>query len=129
MGNWSELQEDLLVLIAKQIAVFKDFVSFGGVCRSWRLVAVKQNFKVSQHLCLPKKKRPVLIKSAGQVAVWVELHCRGFGGMGLQHPFIPLGLSLDNGREEISVGTFSGNSVYIWMSREHPSGCFPETEA
>ncbi|KAG5560251.1 hypothetical protein RHGRI_003518 [Rhododendron griersonianum] len=26
------------------------------------------------------------------------------GGMGLQHPFIPLGLSLDNGREEINGG-------------------------
>lgn len=59
MGNWSELQEDLLVLIAKRIAQFEDFVSFGGVCRSWRLVAVKKNFKASQQIpwliCLLKK--------------------------------------------------------------------------
>lgn len=34
----------------------------------------------------------------------------GGGGMGLQHPFIPLGLSLDNGREEINGGGFTGKS-------------------
>ncbi|KAH7841665.1 hypothetical protein Vadar_032841 [Vaccinium darrowii] len=48
MGNWAELLEDLLVGIAKRIPVFEDFVAFGGVCRSWRSVAIKQNFKGSQ---------------------------------------------------------------------------------
>ncbi|XP_058211427.1 putative F-box protein At5g55150 [Rhododendron vialii] len=48
MGNWAELLEDLLVGIAKQIPALEDFVAFGGVCRSWRLVAIKHNFKGSQ---------------------------------------------------------------------------------
>lgn len=30
--------------------------------------------------------------------------------MGLQHPFIPLGLSLVNGREEINGGAFPGKN-------------------
>lgn len=50
MGNWAELLEDLLVGIAKRIPVFEDFVAFGGVCRSWRSVAIKQNFKGSQQI-------------------------------------------------------------------------------
>ncbi|KAI8539085.1 hypothetical protein RHMOL_Rhmol09G0153700 [Rhododendron molle] len=34
------------------------------------------------------------------------------GGMGLQHPFIPLGLSLVNGREEINGGAFPGRNLH-----------------
>ena len=39
MGNW--------VNLAERINLFEDFVAFGGVCRPWRLVAVKENFNGS----------------------------------------------------------------------------------
>ncbi|XP_058203102.1 uncharacterized protein LOC131317581 [Rhododendron vialii] len=50
MGNWAELPEDLLVLTAKKITLFKDFLSFSGVCRSWRSVAINDNFKGSEQI-------------------------------------------------------------------------------
>ncbi|KAI8569543.1 hypothetical protein RHMOL_Rhmol02G0286700 [Rhododendron molle] len=50
MSNWAVLLEDLLIRIAERIDFLKDFSSFGRVCRSWRLVAVKENFKGSQQL-------------------------------------------------------------------------------
>ncbi|KAF7150388.1 hypothetical protein RHSIM_Rhsim02G0249600 [Rhododendron simsii] len=45
MGNWDELQSDLVVLVAKRIGLLEDFLAFGGVCRSWRSAAAKENFK------------------------------------------------------------------------------------
>ncbi|KAF8369923.1 hypothetical protein HHK36_032042 [Tetracentron sinense] len=59
MVNWSELHEDLLALIAKQLILYEDFVTFGGVCSSWRSVAVKKNFNPSLQipwLMLAEKK-------------------------------------------------------------------------
>ncbi|KAF7151204.1 hypothetical protein RHSIM_Rhsim02G0225500 [Rhododendron simsii] len=50
MGKWAELPEDILVLIAKQITLFEDFLFFSGVCRSWRSVAVNDNFKGSEQI-------------------------------------------------------------------------------
>ncbi|KAI8569477.1 hypothetical protein RHMOL_Rhmol02G0282100 [Rhododendron molle] len=50
MGNWADLGEDLLSLIAKRVALYDDFLSFGGVCRSWRSVAVVKNFRGSEQI-------------------------------------------------------------------------------
>ncbi|KAF8412280.1 hypothetical protein HHK36_000241 [Tetracentron sinense] len=59
MSNWSELPNDLLGLIAKRVIIYEDFVAFGGVCNSWRSVAVRQNFTPSPQLpwlMLPEQK-------------------------------------------------------------------------
>ncbi|KAH7839816.1 hypothetical protein Vadar_009162 [Vaccinium darrowii] len=45
MGNWDELQRDLVVLVGKRIRLLEDFRAFGGVCRSWWSAAVMENFK------------------------------------------------------------------------------------
>ncbi|KAH7840653.1 hypothetical protein Vadar_019799 [Vaccinium darrowii] len=50
MSNWAELQRDLLIEIAKRVAFLEDFSVFSRVCRSWRLVAVEENFKGSQQI-------------------------------------------------------------------------------
>ncbi|KAF5938646.1 hypothetical protein HYC85_022905 [Camellia sinensis] len=44
MRKWAELISDVLVLIAKRIDVVEDYVAFGGVCKSWQVAAVKENF-------------------------------------------------------------------------------------
>ncbi|KAL3499365.1 hypothetical protein ACH5RR_038458 [Cinchona calisaya] len=46
-GDWSELLQDLLVMIAKRIQLVEDFTAFSGVCTSWRAAASKQNFEKS----------------------------------------------------------------------------------
>ncbi|KAF7151816.1 hypothetical protein RHSIM_Rhsim02G0229700 [Rhododendron simsii] len=48
MSNWAVLLQDLLIRIAGRIKFLEDFLSFGRVCRSWRSVAVKENFKGTQ---------------------------------------------------------------------------------
>ncbi|KAH7840352.1 hypothetical protein Vadar_015841 [Vaccinium darrowii] len=45
MANWAELHQDILILIAKTVHFWEDFSVFRRVCRSWRSVAVKKNFK------------------------------------------------------------------------------------
>lgn len=50
VANWAELQPELLTLIAKRVDFLEDFSAFRRVCRSWRSVAVKENFKGSQQL-------------------------------------------------------------------------------
>ncbi|KAF7151701.1 hypothetical protein RHSIM_Rhsim02G0222900 [Rhododendron simsii] len=51
MGNWAQLLEELLVGVAERIPLMEDLIAFGGVCRSWRSVATKQqNFKGSQQV-------------------------------------------------------------------------------
>lgn len=42
MADWSGLYHDLLVLIARSIASYEDFIALGGVCKSWRF-AFKQS--------------------------------------------------------------------------------------
>lgn len=58
--NWSELPGDLLVEISRRLKLYEDFVSFRGVCTSWRSAAVLENFgyKSSQipWLMLPPPK-------------------------------------------------------------------------
>ena len=44
MGEWSELDDNLLVEIVRRIRVYDDFVRFGGVCTSWRAAAIDENF-------------------------------------------------------------------------------------
>ncbi|KAH7840711.1 hypothetical protein Vadar_020545 [Vaccinium darrowii] len=50
VANWAELQQELLTLIAKRVDFLEDFSAFRRVCRSWRSVAVKENFKGSEQL-------------------------------------------------------------------------------
>ncbi|KAH7841459.1 hypothetical protein Vadar_030168 [Vaccinium darrowii] len=50
MKNWAELQEDLLTQIVKRVDFLEDYSAFRRICRSWRSVAVKENFKGSQQL-------------------------------------------------------------------------------
>ncbi|KAH7840766.1 hypothetical protein Vadar_021312 [Vaccinium darrowii] len=50
MVNWAELNQDLLSLIGKKLDFREDFNAFGRVCKSWRSVAVKENFRGSQQI-------------------------------------------------------------------------------
>ncbi|KAL3498860.1 hypothetical protein ACH5RR_041592 [Cinchona calisaya] len=47
MANWSQLQHDMLELIAQHLSQIEDYVAFGAVCTSWRAAAAasKKNFK------------------------------------------------------------------------------------
>ncbi|KAJ0032043.1 hypothetical protein Pint_14711 [Pistacia integerrima] len=59
--DWAELDEDLLVEIVRRIRLREDFVSFRCVCRSWKSVAVEENFRYKSiqlpWLLLPPQKR------------------------------------------------------------------------
>ncbi|PHT57866.1 hypothetical protein CQW23_00229 [Capsicum baccatum] len=44
MADWSELQHDLVLVIAKRINLIEDYFSFRTVCKSWHAVATKGNF-------------------------------------------------------------------------------------
>ncbi|KAH0697874.1 hypothetical protein KY289_015356 [Solanum tuberosum] len=44
MVDWSELQPELLVLIAKRINLIEDYLNFRTVCTSWYTVATRDNF-------------------------------------------------------------------------------------
>lgn len=43
--NWSELGCELLEKIARRINMYEDFISFSGVCKAWKSVAVLENFR------------------------------------------------------------------------------------
>ncbi|KAJ8557299.1 hypothetical protein K7X08_002924 [Anisodus acutangulus] len=53
MGNWSDLPEELLAIIAGKIGLIEDFVNFRGVCSTWRSAAPKENFSrgITQIAC------------------------------------------------------------------------------
>uniref|UniRef100_A0A0V0H671 Putative ovule protein n=1 Tax=Solanum chacoense TaxID=4108 RepID=A0A0V0H671_SOLCH len=44
LADWSELQYDLLVLIARHLNLIEDYLNFGSVCKSWHSVPTKNNF-------------------------------------------------------------------------------------
>ncbi|PHT57678.1 hypothetical protein CQW23_00041 [Capsicum baccatum] len=44
MGEWAELPDDLIAMIANRVKVLEDFIAFSVVCTSWRTVATKENF-------------------------------------------------------------------------------------
>ncbi|XP_004237095.2 F-box protein At2g17690-like [Solanum lycopersicum] len=44
MADWSELQHDLLVLIARRLNLIEDYLNFRNVCKSWHFVSTKDNF-------------------------------------------------------------------------------------
>ncbi|KAF7150890.1 hypothetical protein RHSIM_Rhsim02G0229800 [Rhododendron simsii] len=50
MANWTELPQDLLILIAKRVDFLEDFFRFSRVCRSWQSVAVEENFQGFEQL-------------------------------------------------------------------------------
>lgn len=52
-NRWSDLHGDLLVEIARWVKWYEDFVSFGGVCTSWRSAAVSENFMYKSSQILP----------------------------------------------------------------------------
>lgn len=53
-GLWSKLPIDILELIAKKLALIKDYIRFRAVCRSWRSAAVPANLRPQPpHLLLP----------------------------------------------------------------------------
>lgn len=49
LADWSELQYDLLVLIARRLNLIEDYLNFGTVCKSWHSVSTKDNF--NNYLC------------------------------------------------------------------------------
>ncbi|XP_049378393.1 probable F-box protein At1g65740 [Solanum stenotomum] len=46
MADWANLPKDLIARIANRVEVIEDFIAFGAVCTSWRIVATKDNFDV-----------------------------------------------------------------------------------
>ncbi|KAH0703348.1 hypothetical protein KY285_017626 [Solanum tuberosum] len=47
MGDWSEINYDMLVLIAKRFNLIEDYLNFASVCKSWRRAATNKNFNTN----------------------------------------------------------------------------------
>lgn len=60
MGNWANMDGDMLEEIARRIKLSEDFVRFGCVCSSWRSAAAWKNFRFRSNqipwLMLPQQK-------------------------------------------------------------------------
>lgn len=56
--DWSNTHRDLIICLAEQIVSMKDFFAFGGVCKSWRSAAIKENSNRGLRL---QHKVPVLV--------------------------------------------------------------------
>ncbi|KAM7478600.1 hypothetical protein LguiA_026813 [Lonicera macranthoides] len=53
-GCWSQLPQDLVVIIANRLNTIKDFLSFSSVCSSWRTAVPKEQWNPSSSIpCLP----------------------------------------------------------------------------
>ncbi|KAF7151610.1 hypothetical protein RHSIM_Rhsim02G0223700 [Rhododendron simsii] len=117
MGKWAELPEDLLVLTAQRLILLEDFLSFSGVCRSWRSVAINDNFKGSEQtpwLMLARKDKPddrqfISLRKGGVIRTVNLPEARGTrcleslgwlvtisqdGDMNLLHPFTRVQINL-----------------------------------
>ncbi|KAL6177250.1 hypothetical protein ACLB2K_048776 [Fragaria x ananassa] len=44
MANWSDLPQELVVCISREIDSMQDFVIFGAVCKPWSSAGTKENF-------------------------------------------------------------------------------------
>ncbi|XP_050387428.1 F-box protein At4g00893-like [Argentina anserina] len=56
--DWSGLHQDFNSCFAEQIVSMKDFFAFGGVCKSWRSEAIKENSNAALRL---QHKVPILL--------------------------------------------------------------------
>ncbi|KAF5198635.1 hypothetical protein FRX31_011778 [Thalictrum thalictroides] len=65
--NWSELPHELLEYIAELLPTFEDYLSFVGVCRSWRSILVAR-----LHYAFIRKSFPWLMLP--QPDPWLMLH-------------------------------------------------------
>ncbi|KAF7150964.1 hypothetical protein RHSIM_Rhsim02G0225200 [Rhododendron simsii] len=138
MGNWAELPEDLLVLTANKITLFEDFLSFSGVCRSWRSVAINDNFKGSEQipwLMLSDKDKPderqfVSLRKGGVIRTVNLPEARGKrcletlgwlvtvaedGEINLLHPFTRVQINLPHVTtfKHYQMRTFDKNTSFI----------------
>lgn len=129
-ANWAELQHDLLTLIAQRVGLLEDFSAFRRVCRSWRSVAAKENFKGSQgipwlmlaegdyrcfvsaaegnligKLMLPEAKEKRCFESLG----WLITLCES-GDMNLLHPISQVQIPLPH------ISTFKNCPVGVIVS-------------
>ncbi|KAI8569443.1 hypothetical protein RHMOL_Rhmol02G0279600 [Rhododendron molle] len=137
-GNWAELPEDLLVLTANKITLFEDFLSFSGVCRSWRSVAINDNFKGCEQipwLMLSDKDKPderkfVSLRKGGVIRTVNLPEVRGKrcletlgwfvtiaqdGEMNLLHPFTRVQINLPHVTtfKDYHMRTFHNNTSVI----------------
>ncbi|PIA29893.1 hypothetical protein AQUCO_05800165v1 [Aquilegia coerulea] len=61
LPNWSELPEELLLIIAEKLSLYQDFLRFGAVCHPWKSVTLNHKRHI-QFL----KSFPWLLLTAGE---------------------------------------------------------------
>ncbi|KAI8569430.1 hypothetical protein RHMOL_Rhmol02G0278400 [Rhododendron molle] len=136
MGKWAELPEDLLVLTAERLILLEDFLAFSGVCRSWRSVAINDNFKGSEQtpwLMLAKKDKPddrqfISLRKGGVIRTVNLPEARGKrcleslgwlvtisqdGDMNLLHPFTRVQISLPQVTKNYHLDSMKNHLSFI----------------